>query len=168
MLNYTKYYCGICNTRLVQISHHKSHLNTEKHNVKKGLFLLKLKALKNEELIEKYNSNDIDNIIENIQTIIIKNKNLNYSKEDLIDNNLVMTDFDNKTMKELKGYCRDNNIPGFSNKKKADLSIIVAETLAKKALENKITKVYFDRGSYRYHGRIKIFADALRKGGLVF
>ena len=55
-----------------------------------------------------------------------------------------------------------------TNKKKAELSIIVAETLAKKALENKITKVYFDRGSYRYHGRIKIFADALRKGGLEF
>ena len=55
-----------------------------------------------------------------------------------------------------------------TNKKKADLSIIVAETLVKKALENKIKKVYFDRGSYRYHGRIKIFADTLRKGGLVF
>ena len=55
-----------------------------------------------------------------------------------------------------------------TNKKKADLSLIVAETLVKKALENKITKVYFDRGSYKYHGRIKIFADALRKGGLAF
>jgi len=55
-----------------------------------------------------------------------------------------------------------------TNKKKADLSLIVAETLVKKALENKITKVYFDRGSYKYHGRIKIFAEALRKGGLVF
>tara|TARA_Y100000590_G_scaffold403208_2_gene489662 strand:+ start:2425 stop:2769 length:345 start_codon:yes stop_codon:yes gene_type:complete len=55
-----------------------------------------------------------------------------------------------------------------TNKKKADLSIQVAEVLVKKALENKITKVYFDRGSYKYHGRIKIFADALRKGGLVF
>jgi len=55
-----------------------------------------------------------------------------------------------------------------TNKKKADLSIIVAETLVKKALENKIKKVYFDRGSYRFHGRIKIFADTLRKGGLVF
>tara|TARA_B100001996_G_C18270887_1_gene443089 strand:+ start:189 stop:533 length:345 start_codon:yes stop_codon:yes gene_type:complete len=55
-----------------------------------------------------------------------------------------------------------------TNKKKADFSIQVAETLAKKALENKITKVYFDRGSYKYHGRIKIFADTLRKGGLVF
>ena len=55
-----------------------------------------------------------------------------------------------------------------TNKKKTDLSVHVAEILAKKALENKITKVYFDRGSYKYHGRIKIFAETLRKGGLIF
>ena len=54
------------------------------------------------------------------------------------------------------------------NKKKTDLSLIVAENLTKKAMEQKITKVYFDRGRYKYHGRIKIFADALRKGGLIF
>ena len=54
------------------------------------------------------------------------------------------------------------------NKKKTDLSLHIAEILAKKALEKKITKVYFDRGRYKYHGRIKIFADALRKGGLTF
>ena len=40
--------------------------------------------------------------------------------------------------------------------------------LAKKALEKKITKVYFDRGKHKYHGRIKIFADTLRKNGLNF
>ena len=40
--------------------------------------------------------------------------------------------------------------------------------LAKKAQEKKITKVYFDRGRYKYHGRIKIFADTLRKNGLNF
>ena len=54
------------------------------------------------------------------------------------------------------------------SKKKADSSLKVAELLAKKALEKKITKVYFDRGRYKYHGRVKVFADALRKGGLNF
>ena len=53
-------------------------------------------------------------------------------------------------------------------KKKTDLSLHVAETLAKKAIDKKIKKVYFDRGRYKYHGRIKIFAEALRKGGLIF
>tara|TARA_B100000029_G_scaffold506228_1_gene588616 strand:- start:1336 stop:1680 length:345 start_codon:yes stop_codon:yes gene_type:complete len=55
-----------------------------------------------------------------------------------------------------------------SKRKKADLSLLVAETLAKKAIEKKITKIYFDRGKYRYHGRIKIFAETLRKNGLTF
>ena len=53
-------------------------------------------------------------------------------------------------------------------KKKKDSTLYVAELLAKKALEKKITKVYLDRGSYKYHGRVKIFAEALRKSGLTF
>ena len=53
-------------------------------------------------------------------------------------------------------------------RKNKDKSLKVAEVLAKKAIEKKITKVYFDRGKYKYHGRIKSFADALRKGGLIF
>ncbi len=52
--------------------------------------------------------------------------------------------------------------------KKTDLSIYIAEILAKKALEKKIANVYFDRGQYKYHGRIKIFADELRKKGINF
>ena len=54
------------------------------------------------------------------------------------------------------------------SKKKIDISVDVATILAKKALEKKITNVYFDRGGYKYHGRIKIFADTLRKNGLNF
>ncbi len=51
-------------------------------------------------------------------------------------------------------------------KKKSEISNYIAEIIAKKALEKKITKVYFDRGGYKYHGRIKIFAETLRKNGL--
>ena len=54
------------------------------------------------------------------------------------------------------------------SKKKVDRSLEVAQILIKKAAEKKITKVYFDRGRYKYHGRIKSFAEALRKGGLTF
>jgi len=53
-------------------------------------------------------------------------------------------------------------------KTKTELSSIVAELLAEKAKEKKITKVYFDRGTYKYHGRVKIFAEALRKNGMEF
>ena len=51
---------------------------------------------------------------------------------------------------------------------KTEISKIVAEKLAKKAQEKKITKIYFDRGIYKYHGRIKIFAETLRKNGMEF
>tara|TARA_B100000965_G_C19567648_1_gene747556 strand:+ start:546 stop:899 length:354 start_codon:yes stop_codon:yes gene_type:complete len=53
-------------------------------------------------------------------------------------------------------------------KTKSELSTVVAEILAKKAKEKKITKIYFDRGIYKYHGRVKIFAETLRKNGMEF
>ena len=53
-------------------------------------------------------------------------------------------------------------------KNKIEISTIVAENLAIKAKEKNITKVYFDRGIYKYHGRVKIFAETLRKNGLEF
>ena len=75
----------------------------------------------------------------------------------------IIDDKNNKTLVSASSIKEKN-----TNKKKADLSLLVAESLAKKAMEKKITKIYFDRGRYRYHGRIKIFADTLRKGGLIF
>lgn len=44
----------------------------------------------------------------------------------------------------------------------------LGEALAKKALDLKIKKIVFDKGSYRYHGRVKAFAEGARKGGLEF
>ena len=59
-------------------------------------------------------------------------------------------------------------IKALNKKNKIELSTVVAEMLAKKALEKKITKVYFDRGVYKYHGRVKTFAETLRKNGMEF
>jgi len=75
----------------------------------------------------------------------------------------IIDDKSNKTLVS-ESSIKDKN----EKKKKTDLSIIVAERLSKKAMEKKITKVYFDRGGYKYHGRIKVFAETLRKGGLIF
>jgi large subunit ribosomal protein L18 len=73
----------------------------------------------------------------------------------------IIDDKNNKTLISASSFKE-------KNKKKGDMSIHVAETLSKKAIEKKINKVYFDRGRYRFHGRIKLFADTLRKGGLTF
>ena len=51
---------------------------------------------------------------------------------------------------------------------KTEISRIVAEKLAKKAQEKKISKIFFDRGIYKYHGRVKVFAETLRKNGMEF
>ena len=52
--------------------------------------------------------------------------------------------------------------------KKAEKSTLIGEILAKRAKEKNINEVYFDRGEYKYHGRIKVFAETLRKNGLKF
>lgn len=51
-------------------------------------------------------------------------------------------------------------------KTKTEVAFEVGQDLAKKALGKKIDKVVFDRGGYKYHGRVKALAEGLRKGGL--
>lgn len=51
---------------------------------------------------------------------------------------------------------------------KTEAAIKVGEDIALKALEKKVLNIRFDRGAYKYHGRIKALADAARNGGLKF
>ena len=53
-------------------------------------------------------------------------------------------------------------------KKKLETAALVGALVARHAKERKIKSVVFDRGGYRYHGRVKALADAAREGGLKF
>ena len=76
----------------------------------------------------------------------------------------IIDDQKNATLLSVSSIEKD--IRSLKKTSKSDLSKIVAEKLAKKAQEKNILKIYFDRGTYKYHGRIKIFAETLRKNGM--
>ena len=75
---------------------------------------------------------------------------------------------DSKKTTLLSASSIEKDIKSQSKVNKIEQSKIVAEKLAKKAQEKKITKIYFDRGNYKYHGRVKVFAETLRKNGMEF
>ena len=75
---------------------------------------------------------------------------------------------DTKNITLISASSVEKDLREANRSNKIELSKIVAEKLAKKAHEKKITKIYFDRGVYKYHGRIKVFADTLRKNGMEF
>jgi len=53
-------------------------------------------------------------------------------------------------------------------KKKTDVAGLVGELLGKRAREKGVQEVVFDRGGYKFHGRVKALAEAARKAGLRF
>lgn len=55
-----------------------------------------------------------------------------------------------------------------NGKTKTEQAKVVGRLIAERALAAGITKVVFDRGGYKYHGRVKALADAAREGGLKF
>ena len=75
----------------------------------------------------------------------------------------IIDDDKNKTLVSVK----DLELKG-EKKGKTAVASQVGELIAKKAQEKKITKVVFDRGGYKYHGRVKALAEGARKGGLKF
>lgn len=102
------YSCGICKTQPDQISHHKTHILTQKHKDKYELFELKLSKLSEEQLLNKYNTTSIKDICEQLETVIY---NLN-------DNNIendINIKIDNQSSEEDKQLMMDN-INSISNK----------------------------------------------------
>ena len=75
---------------------------------------------------------------------------------------------DSKNITLLSASSNEKEIKSLKKINKSEMSKIVAEKLAKRAQEKKISKIYFDRGVYKYHGRVKIFAEILRKNGMEF
>ena len=86
-------------------------------------------------------------------------KSLNNLSAQIIDDKL------NKTLVSASSIEKE-----FKSKKikKIEKSNLIGEVLARRAKEKKIEKVYFDRGEHKYHGRVKAFAETLRKNGLKF
>jgi len=75
---------------------------------------------------------------------------------------------DSKNITLLSASSVEKDLKSSTKLNKTEVSKIVAEKLAKKAQEKKITKIFFDRGIYKYHGRVKVFAETLRKNGMEF
>jgi len=83
-------------------------------------------------------------------------------------NNLSAQIIDDKAKKTLVSASSVEKEIKKNKVKKIEKSSLIGEILAKRAKEKNINEVYFDRGEYKYHGRIKVFADTLRKNGLKF
>ena len=100
----------------------------------------------------------------------LKNVNVNRLRISITKslNNLSAQIIDDKLRKTLVSASSiEKEIKG-KKVKKMEKSILIGEILAKRAKEKNIDKVYFDRGENKYHGRVKNFAETLRKNGLKF
>ena len=83
-------------------------------------------------------------------------------------NNLFIQIIDDKNKKTLVSASSTEKEIKKNKIKKIEKSSLMGEILAKRAKEKNINNLYFDRGGYKYHGRIKAFAETLRKNGLKF
>ena len=83
-------------------------------------------------------------------------------------NNLFAQIIDDKSKKTLVSASSIEKDIKKNKSKKIEKSVLIGEILAKRAKEKNINEVYFDRGEHKYHGRIKEFAETLRKNGLKF
>lgn len=79
----------------------------------------------------------------------------------------IINDEEGKTMVSIHSKAV-NDRHNKENQKNVILARYLGKTLAEKAQKHKINAVIFDRGGFRYHGRVAAFADGAREGGLKF
>ena len=72
---------------------------------------------------------------------------------------------DSKRITIASASSKEKNI---EKNNKTELSKIVGKLIAERSIAKGVKEVYFDRGSYKYHGRVKSLAEAARTGGLKF
>ena len=79
----------------------------------------------------------------------------------------IINDLDHKVLVAVDSFSKDM-VKELDKKSKTDKSLAVGKKIAELASKKNIKKVVFDRNGFIFHGRIKAFADASRKGGLIF
>ncbi|MGA9293610.1 MAG: 50S ribosomal protein L18 [Ignavibacteriaceae bacterium] len=80
----------------------------------------------------------------------------------------LVDDVNGKTLTSASTLSKELNEELKSIKGKTSKSKAVGKFIAKKALEQNISSVVFDRNGYRYHGRVQAIAEGAREGGLKF
>ena len=108
------------------------------------------RKLRNRKKLKKVSNNKLR---------ISVSKSLNNLSAQIIDDNL------KKTLVSASSSEKEIRV---KKVKKMEKSSLIGEILAKRAKEKNISEVYFDRGENKYHGRVKVFAETLRKNGLKF
>ena len=78
----------------------------------------------------------------------------------------IIDDLKNHTLISASSKDKDLQTALKKKKNKTNISVIVAEALAKKAKKAKVGPLVLDRNGYPYHGRVKAFADTVRENGL--
>ena len=117
-----------------------------------------MKKINNKTKRKLRNRKKLKNVNEGRYRISVS-KSLNNLSAQIIDDNLKKTLV---SASSIEKSIKSKKI------KKMEKSSLIGELLAKRAKEKNISEVYFDRGAHKYHGRVKNFAETLRKNGLKF
>ena len=72
---------------------------------------------------------------------------------------------DNKHITIVSASSKEKN---FDKMSKSKISAVVGKLIAERSVKKGVKEVFFDRGKYKYHGRIKLLAETARKEGLKF